>query len=119
MATPWFDPNTFGALYGAIGGGVGGSLAGVLGALAGWLAPKGKGKTLVVGGMALVMLAGIASLIAGLYALVAGQPYGIWYPMLLLGLIFTLVIGINLPMILGRYAEAENRRLEADGIRNG
>ena len=31
MSEPWFNENTFGALYGSLVGGIGGSLCGILG----------------------------------------------------------------------------------------
>ena len=40
MAEPWFDENSFGALYGAIVGGGLGTLGGLVGCLAGVLAPR-------------------------------------------------------------------------------
>lgn len=120
MAQPWFsDPNLFGAWYGAVAGGVGGSLAGILGGFAGTLAPKGKGRTWILGAMKGMIGFGVLNLLAGLAALLAGQPRAIWYPMLLMGILYTLVLGINYPMIVRRYEEAEERRVQAEGIRKG
>ena len=118
MATPWFDPNQFGALFGAIGGGVGGTLGGLLGAAAGVLAPKGKGRKLILGGMGALIGVGLISLGFGVVALVMGQPFGIWYPPSLIGLVFTIVPGALIPVIRTRYAEAEARRIEAEGLRS-
>jgi hypothetical protein len=119
MATPWFEPNTFGAWYGAMAGGVGGSLVGLWGALAGTLAPRGKGRGLVLGGFGVFFVCGLASLGLGVAALASGQPYGIWYPPLMVGIVLSGVIGGLLPAVRKRYAEAEARRLEAEGIRRG
>lgn len=111
--TPWFDdPNRFGALFGAIVGGGGGALGGILGALAGLLAPRGKAKRMVIGGFVLFVSVGVIFLAAGLYALASGQPYSIFYPLLLCGAIFCFVLGGLLPVVLKRYREAE-RRLSA------
>jgi hypothetical protein len=119
MAASWWDPDTFGMWFGIIGGGVGGSLIGMLGGLAGWLAPKGRGRTWIVGSLYIALALGIVSLVLGLTALALRQPYGIWYPFLLLGAIVTIVLGANLPVILKAYAAAEQRRIEAEGIRHG
>jgi hypothetical protein len=119
MATPWFDPNSFGMWYGTIAGGGGGSLLGILGALAGRFAPRGKGKRWVLGGLGLALTFGLVSLGTGVAALATGQPYGIWYPLTLVGGIFAFVVGFNLPVVRRRYAEAEARKLEAGAIRNG
>jgi hypothetical protein len=117
MAEPWFDESTFGALFGSIVGGVGGSLMGILGGLAGWLAPKGVGRSWMVGAFGVFLLGGLVSLCFGIYALTCGQPYGIWYPLLLCGVLFTALTGGLLPVLRRRYAEAEQRRLEAENIR--
>lgn len=117
MSEPWFEPNTFGALYGAIGGGVGGSLCGCLGGLIGYLAPRGKGRRFALGAMLTVVVAGLVQVGLGLVALVSGQPYGIWYPMLLCGGILTVVMGGLLPVVRMRYVHAEQRRLQAEGLR--
>jgi hypothetical protein len=117
MAEPWFDPNTFGAYAGAILGGGGGTLAGLWGALAGALAPKGKAKTLVIG-LGLALAGGGAILLGvGLYALLVGQPYAIWYPLTLAGGVIAIVCAALVPVIRKRYAEAEARQLAAEQFR--
>ena len=118
MPEPWFEPNHFGAWYGALVGGVGGSLGGVLGALTGTLAPRGIGRPWVLGTMYFFVAAGVAQLLFGAYAWIAGQPWGIWYGPILCGVIFTAVIGGLIPVVRQRYRQAEDRRLEAEGLRN-
>lgn len=118
MSEPWFEPNTFGMLFGAIGGGVGGSLCGILGAAAGVLAPRGRGRAWILGGFYLSVALGLLSLGFGIAAVLNHQPYGIWYPALLMGIVLTAVMGGLIPVVRLRYAQAEARRLEADGIRN-
>jgi MFS family permease len=114
MVEPWIEPNTFGAYVGGILGGGGGTLAGLWGALAGMLAPKGKAKALVLGlGIAIASSGAIIAGI-GLYALVVGQPYGIWYPLLLGGGILMIVCGCLVPVVRKRYSEAEARQLAAE-----
>jgi hypothetical protein len=117
MSEPWFNPVWFGALYGSIVGGVGGSLAGLLGGLAGWLAPQGKGRPWILGGFMVFIIFGLLNLAVGVYALAAGQPYGIWYPLLLVGVVLTIVESILFPVVRRRYREAEERRLEAETFR--
>ena len=117
MTEPWFDPNTFGALYGSIGGGVGGSLIGVWGGLTGWLAPQGRARGLIFGLWGVFLVLGIASLGFGLYALAAGQPYGIWYPPTMVGVLFVVLMSAGFFIIRKRYAEAETRRMQAEAIR--
>ena len=118
MTEPWFNENLFGALWGGIGGGVGGSLGGLWGALVGTLAPRGKGRTwLIPIGWGFIGL-GVLSLAFGLYALAAGQPYGIWYGPVLTGGLVVTVIGCLMPVVYRRYAEAEARRVQAEEFRS-
>ncbi len=117
MSEPWFDPIRFGALYGGIAGGVLGSLGGILGAMAGTLAPKGKGRSFVLGAFTLMILIGAGHLLLGLYALANRQPYGIWYPLVLIGSILTIVMGSLRPVVRKRYQEAEARKMEAAAFR--
>src|SRR5262245_50788452 len=117
MSEPWFNPIWFGVLYGSIGGGVGGSLCGLLGAAAGVCAPRGVGRPWILGGIVLMTLIGLASLVFGLYALVMGQPWGIWYGPVLVGVILSVVMGGLIPVIRRRYAEAEARRMQAADLR--
>jgi hypothetical protein len=118
MSQPWFDEMTFGVLYGSIVGGVGGTLGGLLGAMAGTLAPRGKGRGLILGAMVVFLAFGLVNLGVGLVALFTGQPYGIWFCLLLIGCIFTFVIGPLIPVVRKRYSEAEMRRLQAENLRN-
>ncbi len=117
VAEPWFDPNTFGMLVDAIGGGVGGTLGGLIGAAAGVLAPRGKARFAVLGSMWLMALVGLATLATGIVAVTQQQPYAIWYPLVLLGGIFTLVMGTLIPVVRKRYTEAEHKRMAAVELR--
>lgn len=117
MAEPWFDPNTFGAWFGSIAGGGLGTLGGLLGALSGTLAPRGKAKGFILGAFYTLIGIGIALLAVGIYAYAVGQPWGIWYGPVLCGSIVTIVTGSLLPVIHMRYREAEQRRIDADGVR--
>ncbi|HEY1376850.1 MAG TPA: hypothetical protein VGF55_08645 [Gemmataceae bacterium] len=117
MSQPWFDELTFGVWVGGVGGGLLGSLGGLWGAMIGMLAPRGKGRAVLIPvGWAFVGL-GVVALAFGLYALVAGQPYGIWYGPLLVGVILTAVIGGLMPVVYKRYAEADARRMQAEEFR--
>jgi hypothetical protein len=114
---PWFNPNVFCPYFGGIGGGLGGIFCGTWGAAAGSLAPRGKGKTLIIGVGWFILAVGIGALGLGLVALVAGQPYGIWYAPLLAGFVVTLVTGILLPMVYLRYRQTDLRKLQAEEFR--
>ena len=114
--TPWWTGYE-GNLFGAIGGSLIGVVGGTLGALAGVLAPRGKGRGFILGSFAALILLGVVLLAVGLFAVVAGQPYYVWYPLVLCGGILTLVLSCTLPGIRARYRQAEARRMDAEALR--
>ena len=114
---PWFDPNRFGALFGAIGGSGLGLLGALIGVSAGILTPKGKGRGFVLGMLWLMVILGFLSLLAGLYALIQGQPREIWYGPVLLGVVAAGVATPLIPVVRKRYLEAESRKMEAESLR--
>lgn len=114
--TPWFSDRT-GIMIGAFGGAGVGLLGGAIGVAGGLLAPKGKGRGLVLGMMVAGIICGVICLIAGITALILDQPYAIWYPLTMLGAIPTGVMGGLLPVMRQRYAQAEQRRMDADDLR--
>lgn len=112
MPDPWFEA----AMYGWIPGTALGCLAGVWGSLVGIFARKGRGKAPLLG-MGVVLLGfSLLCLVAGAVALAAGQPYSMWYGLGLGGLIGTLVLGFNLPVVWTVYRQAEERKLSADDL---
>ena len=117
MSEPWFEPNTFGAYFGSAIGIIGGVFGTVVGVLGGVLIPKGKGKVFVRGALVALLIVGLALLSIGLYALLDDQPYGIWYPMVLGGGVFSIVGGIQCVMIGQIFRMIERRKMEADDLR--
>ncbi len=111
---PWFED--WGLVGTLLGVGVG-LLGGTYGTVVGICAPRGKAKGLVYGLHWFSLLLGLAVLAAGVTALIRGQPYGVWYPLLFSGAIVTgLMIGFT-PMIKLRYKQAEHRHLSAEEFR--
>ena len=115
-STPWFSAET-GNLVGALGGAGIGIIGGTLGAVAGTLAPKGKGRNLVLRGMMTMAALGLIALAFGVVALADAQPYHVWYPMVMMGALLAGLFGGLTPLIRRRYQEAEARRLDADALR--
>ncbi len=109
MNEPWFNPN----LYAWIPGTLLGVLGGLWGSLVGVLAPQGKAKPFVLGSLVLLLAACAACLTLGVLAILEHQPYGVWYGLLLPGVIGLGVLGPLTPVALMRYREAENRKMQA------
>lgn len=114
--TPWWSEQDA-ALIGSIGGTLLGILGGIGGMLCGIYAPRGKYKQGVLGFLIVMIAIGLVSLLAGLAAIAIGQPYAVWYGLVLTGLVLSCVIGGIFPMVRRRYREAEGRRLDAEGLR--
>lgn len=112
MTHPWFDAD----LYAWIPGTLFGAAAIVMGALVGWLTPQGKARRAIVRAWITLWVVSMAMLAAGIVALGIGQPYGVWFGLLLPGVVGTAVVGGNLPVILNRYRQVENRRLAAKDL---
>jgi len=94
-------------------GGIGGSLLGCMGGLIGWCAAKGRARGLVMFLTAAIFIIGVASLIGGIAALAAAQPYGVYYPLLLVGVLCTILPAWQIRGIRNRYEQIELRRMSA------
>jgi len=112
MVEPWFDPNR----YAWIPGTVYGLAAGYMGAMVGFLVPKGRGRGFILKAWYTLWAVALALLAVGVAAIVAGQPWGVWFALLLPGVVGTLVIGANTFVILKSYHVVEQRRLAAKDL---
>lgn len=106
--TGWYSNRQAGLV-----GGVAGSLLGCLGGLLGALASQGKGRSFVLGTARLMIVLGALVLIAGTVAVAESQPYHVFYPLLLMGVLMTVIFGSVLPSLTRRYTEMELRRMQA------
>lgn len=103
----WSEPSA------GLVGGIGGSVLGLLGGLIGLLSGIGVGRRFVIN-LCIAMIAfGAMCLVAGIVAVTLGQPWYVYYPFLLGGVISVAVIGFNLPGIRRRYDALELRRMSA------
>jgi hypothetical protein len=108
QANAWWSDRRAGLL-----GGLAGSALGILGAAIGWLGSIGRGRSFVFGTLKALAWLGITALALGVAALASGQPYAVYYPLLLLGGIGA-ALGFTLPRSLSkRYEELELRRMQA------
>lgn len=109
MNEPWFDANSYAWIPGTLLG----VLGGLWGSLVGILAPRGKAKALALGSLGLMLAACAICLILGVLALIKHQPYGVWYGLILPGFLGLVLFPSLTPVVLMRYREAENRKMQA------
>lgn len=104
----WFDGRTMGLI-----GGIGGAVIGLWGALAGVLAGRGRARSFVIGSANVLVLIGIASLVGGAVALVTGQAYAVYFPILLFGAILVVVVGALRRVLPQRYELVELKKMQS------
>jgi hypothetical protein len=108
VAGAWWSPRTGGWVGGLLGAFVGVTL-GAVGALAGMgKAPRASRVLAVV-----VMAVGFFCLAAGAVAAMRSQPFGVYYPLLLPGLLAAAIGGITLALLRWRRRSAELRKMQA------
>jgi MFS family permease len=116
--TEWWNAQA-GTWIGALGGAGLGTFGGLLGAAIGVCAPRGIGRKPILAIATLLIAVGVISLIAGIVAAIISQPRHVYYPLLLIGFILTVVLGSLMPVTMARYRAAEQRRIDAQSIRQG
>ena len=104
----WWSPETAGWIGGAAGGAVG-----TLGALIGTLCSLGRGRRLVLAGLLALGVSGLALLAVGGVALALGQPYEVWYPLVLMGVLDPVLAFSLLPTARRRFEALELRRMQS------
>ena len=112
MVEAWFDPVFAwipGVVLGAVGGGIGGPLAGIF-------APKAKFRAQVLGFYYMVLAVSAVLLVAGIAALLSGQPYGVWYGLGFPGLLCLVLFSVLVKVVGKRYQEAELRKTMAEDM---
>ena len=96
-----------------LAGGICGSLVGCLGGLIGLLVSRGQARTFVVASLKAMAGLGLLAFGAGVVAVTRQQPYAVYYPLLLCGVIAGAIPFWGLPIARRRYENAELRRLRA------
>lgn len=107
-ADAWWSTEA-GGLIGAIGG----SVLGLLGAAVGFLSSRGKARRFVMTTMAAGTLLGATALVAGIAAVVLGQPYEVWFPLVLMGGLLVVIFGGLYRSVGDRYEALELQRMRA------
>ncbi len=104
----WWSDQTAGWV-----GGIGGALLGILFAACGWLAQRGKARGIVLAFHTLILVFGALSVVAGLCAVFVSQPYGVYYPLLLIGVLGIVFGALGLTQCRRKYADDEYRKMLA------
>jgi len=94
-------------------GAIGGSALGLLGALIGCLGGAGRARRFVIAALKAMFLIGLAALVIGIVAIVRSQPYGVYYPLLMMGGLLTILPLGLLRGVRKRYEQIELRRMQA------
>lgn len=98
---------------GGLVGGIVGSLVGLLGALVGMLAGSGRARGVAFGALRMMQVIGAIALVLGVAALVRAQPYAVFYPLLLIGVLASALPIVLTPTLRKRYEDSELRRMAA------
>ena len=107
-AGQWWNERT-----GGLVGGLFGAAAGGLGGLGGGVTPRGRARGLVLAVMRAVTAVGIAALLAGLVAVWRAQPWAVYYPLCLTGVLCAGIFGMLLRPVRQRYEALELRKMRA------
>ena len=102
----WWDNTTGGWI-----GGITGVLAGLLGGFVGWTARKNPRRAASI--CLLVAIGGIFPLALGGLAFLRQQPYVVYYPLLLIGVLAPVVFGLNACQLVKNSRREELRRISA------
>lgn len=104
----WFSSRNAGLL-----GGIGGALLGLWGALIGIVSSRGKARGFVLASANAMLVIGIVCLVGGVAALATAQPYAVYYPLLLIGIILVAVMGKLRGTLSDRYEQLELKRMQS------
>lgn len=98
---------------GGIIGAIAGITLGCLGAAVGKLSSQGKARTVAEGILKGMMVLGILALVLSVVALTTSQPYGVVFPLLLVGVLCSALPVSTLRSVRRRYEELELRRIDS------
>lgn len=104
----WWTERTSGLVFGTLG-----ACIGLLGFVVGILTSAGKARSLVMALLNLFLVVGVASFAGGIVAYLQNQPYAVFYPLLLIGLLCTVIpLGLR-RSIRKRYEDLELRKMRS------
>jgi len=114
QANAWWSDRQAGLI-----GGIGGATIGCLASLLALMASRGLARSFVLGMLQALLGLGAVSFVAGIVALCVKQPYGVWMPLLLAGVLLLAIIPHRLRQIQRQYADLELRRMSSVDIVRG
>lgn len=104
----WWTSSQAGAI-----GGTFGALIGCIGAMMGWLVSKGRARRAVIATMTALIVLGVLQLSLCAVSLAYSQPYHVWFPLVLCGVLDVALFGPLLFVARRRYQDIELRRMRA------
>ena len=90
-----------------------GPLLGIMGAIVGTLSGLGRGRRIAIGICWFSVVFGCICLAAGLIAVGTSQPHVVYFPLLLIGVLSTVIMSSILPTVRKRFEDAELHRMNA------
>ena len=108
MPGVWWNARSAGYI-----GGISGALIGILGALIGFLTAAGRSQRFVMMALNAILFIGVAALAIGGIALLQAQPYAVFYPLLLLGGICTVLSLLLRKPVRQAYRNREMRKMQS------
>ena len=84
-----------------------------MGAIVGTLSGLGRGRKVAIGICWLTIGFGSVCLAAGSVAVATSQPYVVYFPLLLIGVLSTVIMSSVLPSTRKRFEDVELRRMTA------
>ncbi len=94
-------------------GAIGGSILGIWAAVIGVVSSRGKARRFVLGSATILLLIGIASLGIGVAAFAFAQPYAVYYPFLLIGIVLVALMAMLRRTLSARYEQLELKRMQS------
>jgi hypothetical protein len=82
-----------------------------------FLMPRGKAKGFITGAYMLLAALGGACLLFAVAGIAAGQPRDAVVPLLVPGIVLTVIMGIYTPLVVREYQQFELRKLAAEIFR--
>jgi len=94
-------------------GGFGGGGIGLIGGLVGTLCGCGVARRFTLGLMATMAIVGAVATVVGITAIATGQPYHVWYPLMLSGPMSAVLFGLLIPVAKMGYTRRELMKIQS------